>query len=82
MSQKYHSRQSSAAYNIRVLPLIEITEQYGIEIEEDGSIWDTVEGQRFDTLTDWAAYIDELNNDELYDNFSKIGSKHEFDDGF
>ena len=79
--KNYHTNQTSAVHNIKILPLHEITKQYGIEIEDDGYIWDMVEGKRFNTLENWAIYIDELNNDELYDNFSKIGSKQSFDDG-
>lgn len=77
-----HKHNSSAVHNIKILPLHEITQQYGIEIEDDGSIWDSVEGMSFKNLNEWAIYIDDLNNEEVYNNFSKIGSKHGFDDGF
>jgi len=71
---------SSAVHDIQMMSLDEIIEQYGIEINTDGSVWDTVEGKEFSTLTEWAIFTDELNNDELYDNFSKIDSKKWFDD--
>lgn len=77
----YHTNQSSVVHAIKTLPIFEIVQQYGIEIEDNGHIWDVVEQRRFTTLEDWAVYMDELNNDELYDNFSKIGSKQLFDDG-
>lgn len=31
----------------------ELEDQYGIEITEDGEVWDPVECEEYDSITDW-----------------------------
>lgn len=83
MAYKTRLTSSSASHNIKKLPLDELIKQYGIEIDPiDESIWDMVEGKRFKNLKEWALHVDEMSNDDLYDNYARIGSKQAFDDGF
>lgn len=51
---------------------------YGITIEDDGTIWDSLEGKSFDSLYGWAAYTAE--QEEVEDSFHKFGGKHWYDD--
>lgn len=51
---------------------------YGITIDEDGSVWDSLEGKSFDNLYSWAEFTAE--QEEADDSFHKIGGKHWYDD--
>lgn len=43
----------------------ELMDDYGIELYEDGSVYDTVEDITFDTLNDWAETV--IDSDDDYD---------------
>jgi hypothetical protein len=69
--------------DIVLLSIEELTEAYSIHIDEDdGTVWDAVEDKTFNSLRDWAEFLVEQDNEDLYGGVSKIGSKKYFDDGF
>ena len=66
--------------DVRLLPVEEIVSLYGIEVAEDGTVFDPTENQKFANLNEWAMYIAERENEDNYGSFSKIGGRHGFDD--
>lgn len=51
---------------------------YGITTEDDGSIWDSIEGKAFDSLYAWAEFTTE--QEEADDSFHKFGGKQDYYD--
>jgi hypothetical protein len=49
-------------------------------VEEDGTVWDSVEQRTFNNTTTWAEFIIDQEDDSQYAGFSKIGGKCYFDD--
>lgn len=78
-------RIDNPLHDIKVLSRSQLREKYGIEFIgqefERKIILDPVEDKVFDTLEEWAEYYNEVNND-LVDNFSKIGKHHDWDDDY
>ena len=42
--------------DIQTLSPAELEATHGIEIDEDGTVWDELEGMEFATLREWADY--------------------------
>lgn len=74
--------QSRVLNDVRTLPPQELTELYGIEISDDGSVFDPTENRRFEDVAEWAQYIASQDDDDNYSSFSKIGGRHAFDDEY
>lgn len=51
----------------------ELESTYGIEIDEDGTVWDDLEGMEFHSLSEWADFCD--SQDEDQGSFIKVGGK-------
>lgn len=60
----------------------ELADLYGIDIAEDGVVFDPTENQRFDTLEAWADFIARQENDDNYGAFIKRNGKSRFDDEY
>lgn len=56
----------------------ELEDTYGITVDEDGNVWDSLEGREFDSLYAWAEFTAE--QEEADDSFHKFGGKHWYDD--
>lgn len=56
----------------------ELDDTYGISIEDDGTVWDSLEGREFNSLYAWAEFTAE--QEEANDSFHKFGGKHWYDD--
>ena len=82
MSRHVSHSHTRVLNDVRTLPNEELATLYGIEINEDGTVYDPTENRTFDDLNDWATYIDEQEDDDNYSSFNKIGGKHSFDDDF
>jgi hypothetical protein len=67
--------------DIKTLPLADLSEQYSVHIDDDGTVWDTVEDIRFKDIKEWAEYLTDMEDDSQYAGFSKMGGKKYFDDG-
>lgn len=82
MSHRHHIPQTKGVmHDIKVLSPQDLSTQYGIEIDEASkSVWDPVEGRKFNSLLDWAAFIMEQEGDACDQHFERIGHKHAFDD--
>lgn len=74
--------QSRVLNDVRTLSRQELIDLYGIEIAEDGTVFDPTENQKFKSLTEWASFIDERDDENNYGSFSKIGGKQYFDDEY
>lgn len=83
MSKRHTSHSTSRMLSdIQTMDKTELETLYGIEIAEDGSVYDLAEFKEFESLQAWADYMDELENDDNYSSFTKIGSKLPFDDEY
>lgn len=60
----------------------ELNDLYGIELREDGTVFDPVENRKFKTLTAWLEFIEEHEQDEMYGSFEKRGSSKYYDDEY
>lgn len=72
--------QSKVLNDVRTLPSDELIALYGIEVSNDGSVFDPTENRKFEDIDEWAQFIAELDDDDNYSSFSKIGGKYAFDD--
>ena len=70
---------SRVLFDIRTMTNTELEETYGITIEEDGSVWDSLEGKEFDNLPDWADYTTSLEENDNK-SFLKTGGRYGYDD--
>lgn len=78
---KHHSHAVDSV--IRVIQSMsndEIEQQYGIEIDEDGSVWDGCEGRSFATVAEWALYMDECEDAAFEAAMCKGNVRYGFDD--
>lgn len=60
----------------------ELEELYGLEISENGTVYDLFAFREFSSLQEWATYMAELEDDDNYSSFTKIGGKVPFDDEY
>jgi len=79
---KYHVSHSpeSVVRAIQTMDQEEVEQQFGIEIDEDGSVWDGCEGRTFTTLAEWALYMDECEDAALDAAMCKGNTRYGFDD--
>ena len=70
---------SRVLFDIRTMTNTELEETYGITIEEDGSVWDSLEGREFESLLEWADYTTEQEEDD-HKSFLKTGGRYGYDD--
>lgn len=68
--------------DIRRLPVEELQELYGIEVDYDGTVYDLTEMQEFDTLEDWATFIADQEQEDNFGTKMKIGGRQPFDDEY
>ena len=80
---KHHSLLHTRVFNdIRTMKKEDLEEFYGIEISEDGAVYDLAERLNFTDLHRWAAFYIEREEEDGYSSVTKIGSKHSFDDEY
>lgn len=56
----------------------ELEDTYGVTVDEDGTVWDSLEGREFNSLYSWAEFTAE--QEEADDSFHKFGGKQWYDD--
>lgn len=67
---------------VKVMTPEQLKDLYGIEIEEDGRVFDSTENRYFDNISRWAMYMAEQEDEDQYGSFTKIGHKGRFDDDY
>jgi hypothetical protein len=77
--QIIHS-QSRVLKDVAALPPQDLIQLYGIEIAEDGTVYDPTENQKFKSLAEWAEFVAVTDDENNYGSFNKIGGRHAFDD--
>lgn len=83
MSKQYNSHAPDSTVRvIKTMSTEEIEVQYGIEISEDGSVWDPLDLKQFHSLTEWALYLDEVEQQELEAASYRGNCKYAFDDEY
>lgn len=84
MSKHHVHAQCKAMHDIQIMTPAELEQEYGIEIlADDGSVWDPCEMKQFDSLSDWACYMQEQEEADLATaSFQKIGGRHRYDDDY
>jgi hypothetical protein len=58
----------------------ELYDLFGVELQEDGSVYDPIEDKTFATLAVWKSYADDQEQDDHYGSFQKFGGKYAYDD--
>lgn len=76
------SKHNTPLHDIKTLSTDELTDRYGIEIDDDGFVWDSVEGQRFGNLLEWASYLVDEEESACSQHSVRVGHKQMFDDGY
>lgn len=69
-----HHQQCRVMHDVVLMTIEQLQEQYDIQVEEDGTVWDNCEGKEFATLQDWALYIEEVSA-EYEDDAVGVGGK-------
>lgn len=79
---KYHVSHSpeSVVRAIQTMSVDDIEQQFGVEIEENGTVWDACEGRSFATLKEWALYMDECEAAAFEAVMCKGNVRYAFDD--
>lgn len=79
---RYHcsSTPTQVLHDIQIYSSEQLIELYGIEINEDGTVFDPAENKTFATIIEWATWIDEQEADDNYGTLVKLGGKVRFDD--
>jgi hypothetical protein len=67
-------------HDIDCMSLDELEEQYDIEVDDDGYVWDNLEGQGFDSLREWGRFIEERDSDEPEEIFIPRAGKRRYED--
>lgn len=69
----------SVVFDIQTKSLEEIQDLYGIQIDEDGSVYDPLEMEEFESLAVWATHMDDAAKQDT-SGFEKRGGKWYYDD--
>lgn len=79
---KYHNPRSpeSVVRVIQTMSTEEIEQEYGVEIDDDGSVWDACEGRSFGSLAEWALFMDECEDAAFEAVMCKGNVRYGFDD--
>lgn len=73
MSKHYVSVTCQVIHDVQTMTSDQLEEQYGIEIDpSDGTVWDPCEYKEFDGVQQWAAFMQELEEDVTPLSSSKI----------
>lgn len=80
MSKHQVQPQTNVLHDIECMSDEELQDKYGIEIYEDGVVYDPFEEAEFDDITEWANYTADLEEDDNYAQPIKINGKQRFDD--
>lgn len=81
---KYHVSHSpeSVVRAIQTMNVEEIEQQFGIEVDDNGSVWDACEGRSFATLSEWALYMDECEEQAFEAAMCRGNVRYGFDDDY
>lgn len=83
MNKHHNSRAPESVVRvIQTMSSEEIEQQYGIEIDKDGSVWDPLDRQSFPSVVSWAQYMDDMNNEAEAASKYGIGGRYAFDDEY
>ena len=64
--------------NVFKLSAAELYDLYGVELDDDGSVYDPVENKEFSSVATWKAYIDEQEGGGSH--IEKFGGRYSYDD--
>lgn len=79
MSKYSSAAPTSAVFDIQTKSLEDIIDAYGIEVDDDGTVYDPCEMKEFPTLAAWAAYMDGTAKQDTC-GFEKRHGKHYYDE--
>lgn len=81
MSKHYSSyTPDSVTRAIKTMSIEEIADQYGIEISDDGTIYDPMDQRQFDSIVEWALYMDEVEQQAMFAASYHGNTRYAFDD--
>lgn len=84
MSKHHVHTQCRAMHDIQILTSTELEQEYGIEIDaDDGTVWDPCEMKQFDSLDEWALFMQEQEKEDVAAASSSFGGgKRRYDDDY
>lgn len=78
--QRVSHSHSQVLHDVEFMTDAQLQEEYGIEIAEDGTVWDSYENQTFATINEWGQYMADLEEEDNYATTVKVNGKWSFDD--
>lgn len=83
MSKHHVSQiQASVLSNVKKMSNEELVNLYGVEISEDGSVFDPTENRKFKDIDEWAMFIAEQEDENNYGHLDKFARRNVFDDDY
>lgn len=82
MTKHYTHPQHRVMHDIECMSVEELEQQYDIEVDADGIVWDHCEGREFPNLYEWGVFVEHLEAEELdeYEPIIKTGKRRLDDD--
>lgn len=68
--------------NVLKLSVEELQETFGIEVDEDGTVYDPVEDRSFATIIAWKYFTDQQEQDEMRGGKEYFGGRYGYDDEY
>lgn len=78
--QRVSQGHSQVLHDIEFMTEAQLIHEYGIEISEDGFVWDPYESREFDNVNEWGQFMADLEEEENYATTVKVNGKWSFDD--
>lgn len=79
---KHMQHHTNVMHDVLSMSSEELQDLYGIEIQEDGVVWDPLEGKSFETVHLWAAYTEALTQEDDEEYVFKKISNSRYDDDY
>lgn len=67
-------------HNTTKLSKDDLYDMYGIELNDDGSVFDPVENKSFVSMSAWQYFVKQQENDNMYGGMEKTNSRYVYDE--
>ena len=84
MSKNHNHHVPNPLHDVMCLSVEELSDRYDLEIDPDGTVWDTCEGKQFDDLQQWAVYMDGVLRleEQVEEAYASSAFKHKIADEY
>jgi hypothetical protein len=82
MTKHYTHHQHNVMHDIECMSIEELEQQYDIEVDTDGTVWDHCEGKEFLDLQAWGLFVEKLEAEDVdeYEPIIRTGKRRSDDD--